>query len=60
MNKVKDHNIPEINPNCPECKGEGVVLYNFWGEARFKDDEEYLDQEVREEPCPECEKRILA
>jgi hypothetical protein len=53
-------NIPEVNPHCSCCKGSGVVLYNFWGEAKFKDDEEYLDQEVREEPCPKCEGAKLA
>ena len=52
--------MAEVNPHCPECNGAGVVLYNFWGEARFKDDEEYLDQEVREEPCPKCEEAKLA
>jgi len=52
--------IPEVNPHCPACKGAGVVLYNYWGEAKYKDDDEYLDPDVREEPCPECEKAKLA
>ncbi len=55
-----DYKIPEINPNCPECKGEGVILYNFWGEATRKDDEQYLNPDIREEPCPQCERSILA
>jgi len=59
-NQIISMKIPEVDPHCPECKGEGVVLYNFLGEAKFKDDEEYLDQEVREEPCPKCEEAKLA
>tara|TARA_R110002167_G_scaffold101980_1_gene265016 strand:+ start:874 stop:1209 length:336 start_codon:yes stop_codon:yes gene_type:complete len=60
FNKIKegnldDYKIPEANPSCPECKGEGVVLYNYTGKAKRKDDDEYLNPEVREEPCPKCE-----
>ena len=58
--KAENETIPEVNPNCPECNGEGVILYNFSGYAKFKDDEDYLNPEVREEPCPKCERRILA
>ena len=58
--KAENETMPEVNPNCPECKGEGVILYNFWGEATRKDDESFLDPEVKEEPCPKCERRILA
>ena len=60
FDKVKDYNIPEVNPHCPECKGSGVKLYNYWGEAQDKDDEQYLNPDIREEPCPQCERSILA
>jgi len=52
--------IAEVNPHCPECKGAGVVLYNYWGEAASKDDDEFLNPDVREEPCPKCEGAKLA
>jgi hypothetical protein len=52
--------IPEVNPDCTECNGEGVVFYNFWGEATNKDDEDFLSPDVKEEPCSKCERSILA
>ena len=52
--------IPEVNPDCTECNGEGVVFYNFWGEATNKNDEDFLSPDVKEEPCSKCERSILA
>ena len=56
-----DYKIPEVNPHCPECNGSGVKLYNYYcGEAQDKDDERYLNPDIREEPCQLCERSILA
>jgi hypothetical protein len=40
---------------CKVCKGTKVTFYNFTGNAKYKDDDEFLNPEVREEPCPECQ-----
>ena len=34
-NEIISMKIPEVNPHCTECKGAGVILYNFWGEAKL-------------------------
>ena len=41
---------------CKVCKGAKVILYNFTGNAKYKDDHKFLNPEVREEPCPECQR----
>jgi hypothetical protein len=48
----KEINIPEVNPHCTECKGEGVILYETFG----YDFEGNVAQDVHEEPCPKCER----
>lgn len=53
--KAENETIPEVNPNCPDCNGEGVILYNFW-----QTEENRLGLVEKEEPCPKCERRILA
>ena len=54
-NKAENETIPEVNPNCPECNGEGVILYNLW-----QTQENRLGLVEKEEPCLKCERRILA
>ena len=49
--KVSDQETT-IDPNCPDCQGSGVTLYNFWGEITDKDMD--TNPDVREEPCEKC------
>lgn len=43
--------MPEVNPHCTRCKGEGVVLYQYF----VYDENGDPQKDVGEEPCPKCE-----
>tara|TARA_R100000781_G_C4074136_1_gene125490 strand:- start:264 stop:686 length:423 start_codon:yes stop_codon:yes gene_type:complete len=39
---------------CNVCLGDGVLLYNNIMRGIKKDDEAFMNPDVLEEPCPEC------
>tara|TARA_R110002020_G_scaffold311688_1_gene527270 strand:+ start:370 stop:573 length:204 start_codon:yes stop_codon:yes gene_type:complete len=46
-------NIAEVNPNCKECNGHGVMFYTYWKYDLMGE----KVQDVGEEPCNKCDGR---